>query len=73
MLIASLVLSIVLTVVLNLAIRAFPGATERGARRLDGWAQRAPESGRRVHVYFPWKAMLLGSIALTILLNLLVR
>ena len=73
MLLASLVLSIVLTIVLNFAVRAFPRATDRGIRRLDGWAQSVPDDGRRLRVYFPWMAMLIGSIVLTIALNLLVR
>lgn len=70
-LVTSLVLSIVLTVVLNLVVRSFPDAANRGARRLDQWAS-TPDN-RRVRVYFPWKAMVVGSIVLTILVNLLVR
>lgn len=76
MLVASILLSLALTIVLNLVIRAFPGATERGVRRIDGWAQsQSPDrqDGRRVQVFFPWKAMLIGSIALTLLVNVLAR
>lgn len=76
MLLTSIVVSVVLTVVLNLAVRAFPGATERGIRRVDGWAQsqsQLPADGRRVRVFFPWKAMLLASLGLTILLNVFAR
>jgi hypothetical protein len=62
--------SVVLTIVLNLGARAFPRAGERSARRLDDWASAQPSG---VRVYFPWKAMLVGSIALTIVLNLLIR
>lgn len=77
-LVVSLLASVVLTVALNVAIRLFPGAADRGARRVDDWAQRqqAAELGdadRRVRVVVPWKAMLLASIGLTILLNVVLR
>jgi hypothetical protein len=73
-LVVSLVASVVLTIVLNVAIRLWPGAAERGTRQMDDWAQRqdAAEFGDgpdRVRVIVPWKAMLLGSIVLTVLLN----
>jgi hypothetical protein len=74
-LVASLVLSVVLTVVLNVALRAFPGLGERIGRGLAALVaprpgdDRAGESG--VRWYFPWKAMLVVSLGLTILLNLL--
>ena len=77
-LVVSLVASVVLTIVLNVAIRLWPGAADRGTRQLDDWAQRqdAAEFGDgpdRVRVIVPWKAMLLGSIALTVLLNVVLR
>lgn len=63
----SIVLSVVLTVVLNVALRLFPSA---GRRADDGLGRLA---GRRsgTSVYVPWKLMLVGSIVLTILLNVL--
>ena len=68
----SLVLSLVLTVGLNLAARAFPnsrrGFEERAAGRLEAQPDREPP---KVRVLFPWKAMLIGSIALTVLLNVI--
>ncbi len=75
---ASIVLSVVLTVGLNLAIRLFPGAAERSARRLDEWVetQKATEFGDgedKVRVIVPWKAMLIVSIGLTLVLNVLLR
>jgi hypothetical protein len=74
-LVLSIVASVVLTVVLNLAIRLFPGPAERGARRVDDWAERqvaAREPGdTRTQVIVPWKAMLIGSLVLTVGLNLL--
>ena len=71
----SLVLSIVLTIVLNVGVRAFPGATERATQRFDRWASEDAGDDRRVRVrvYFPWKAMLIASVVLTIVLNLLAR
>ena len=79
----SLVASVVLTVVLNAAIRLWPGGAERSARRLDDWAQRhaaPPSDGRsvrrdepRVRVIVPWKAMLLASVVLTVVLNVVLR
>jgi hypothetical protein len=71
----SLLLSVVLTVVLNVALRAWP----RSGERLDGWmrdvATPRPDSPRgpddRVaRVIVPWKAMLVGSLVLTVVLNL---
>jgi hypothetical protein len=80
-LVVSIVLSIVLTVVVNLVLWLFPGA---GRRVADGFGRlaadvdrgaadrRAPERGdSRVHVIVPWKAMLIGSIVLTVVLNAL--
>ena len=73
-LVLSLVLSVVLTVVLNVALRAFPNAGDRAARALEerAWQQGDTARGgdKRVRVYFPWKAMIVGSILLTILVNL---
>ena len=75
-LVASIVLSIVLTVVVNLALWLFPGAGRRvadGFGRLTEDADRAASgrAGSQVHVFAPWKAMLIGSIVLTVVLNLL--
>jgi hypothetical protein len=67
----SLLLSVVLTVVLNLAVRAFPSGPRRIGERMDRWAASQPDNGRRVQVFFPWKAMLIGSIALTVLVNVI--
>ena len=72
----SIVLSVVLTVVLNLVLRAFPRAGERATRSLDELGARAAqqdlEHDRRVRVYAPWKAMIVVSLGLTILLNVLI-
>ncbi len=68
----SIVLSIVLTIVLNVAIRAFPDAGRRMNERLTRLAERDEPQHSRVRVIFPWKAMLIGSLLLTIAINLLV-
>ena len=74
-LVVSIVLSIVLTVVVNLVLWLFPGA---GRRVADGFGRLADDADRRaergdshVHVIVPWKAMLIGSIVLTVVLNML--
>lgn len=74
-LVVSLVLSVVLTVVLNVALHLFPRAGDELGRRLTDFATRAPheDDGRPVRVFFPWKAMLVGSLVLTILVNVLLR
>jgi hypothetical protein len=80
----SIIASIVLTVVLNVVLRLFPDSADRLRDRMyrsverpgdawDGerWGDRwdgTPRSG--VRVIFPWKAMLIGSLLLTVVLNL---
>jgi hypothetical protein len=76
-LLASIVLSIGLTVVLNLLLRLWPGA-DRRAERLGDRAERQRTGATvgdppRVQVVAPWKAMLIGSIVLTVLLNVVLR
>lgn len=71
-LVLSLVSSIVLTVVLNLGVRAFPNGGRRIEERTERWFEsRRVDDAPRVRVFFPWKAMLIGSIALTVIVNLL--
>ena len=72
----SLVASIVLTVLLNVALRVIPGVGDRVDEALRRAAKRttphSDEPGRpRVRVVFPWRLMLIGSLVLTVLLNLL--
>jgi hypothetical protein len=73
-LVVSLILSVVLTVVLNVGLRAFPDAGHRVARGLARLASPdvddARGQGRRVRLFVPWKAMILASVVLTILVNL---
>ena len=76
---ASIVLSIVLTVVVNLVLWLFPGGRRvadgfgRLAHDADDADRRAPGQRADSHVprAAPWKAMLIGSIVLTVVLNLL--
>ena len=73
-LVLSIVLSVLLTVVLNVGLRVFPDASRRVARggTKHAWpaAEETRTSDRAVRVWMPWKAMIVGSIVLTILLNL---
>jgi hypothetical protein len=74
----SLAVSVVLTVMVNLVLFLFPGA----ARRLqDGLARPAARAAPDrntdgaspgVRVLFPWKAMIVGSLVLTVVINLLI-
>jgi len=72
---ASIVGSIVLTVVLNVVPRLFPGATRKAEQQLHDYLLDAEEARdprtpqRKVQVFFPWKAMLIASIVLTVLVN----
>jgi hypothetical protein len=75
-LMASLVGSVILTVVLNMVPRMFPGASRKAEQRLhdylvDAEDARSPHTPqRRVQVHFPWKAMVIASVVLTIGVNL---
>jgi hypothetical protein len=72
-LVASLVLSLVLTVVLNLGLRLFPHVRDQAERKIDyvASAHREDASRPRVRVLVPWKAIIVGSLVLTIVLILL--
>jgi hypothetical protein len=74
----SIVASVALTLVLNVALRVFPGARLRLQEALRRAVERVDRptdepDGRGVHVVFPWKVMLVGSLVLTLLLNLIFR
>jgi len=71
----SIIASVVLTLALNLLPRLFPNASQRTIERIhekiDEQARDVQAGNRpRVKVFFPWKAMLLASIVLTVFLNL---
>lgn len=74
-LLVSIGLSVALTVLLNVGLRAFPGAGHRVARQLGKLTSPNVDdsrgSDRRLRVFVPWKAMILGSLILTIVVNLM--
>jgi uncharacterized protein YjeT (DUF2065 family) len=77
-LIVSIVGSVVLTVLLNLLPMLFPKTARRAQERMieeihkqHDWEDDATRAGPSVKVFFPWKAMLVGSLVLTVLINLI--
>ena len=73
----SLGLSIVLTVLLNVVLLVFPDAGRRVARNLEASMWRPAvdprPNGRRVRMLVPWKAILIASLILTVVLNIALR
>ncbi|MEE9327142.1 MAG: hypothetical protein V3U71_07575 [Cocleimonas sp.] len=74
-LLVSIIGSIVLTILVNLIPILFPNAAAKIQKKIKENAKRAIEQHEddkqpRVKVFFPWKAMLIGSIVLTVLVNL---
>ena len=74
-LLTSLIASIVLTIAINVLPILFPNTAAKAQRKLEENARRAIEQheddGRpKVKVFFPWKAMILISVVLTVLVNL---
>ena len=72
----SIVGSVVLTVVLNVLPLLFPNAATKLQKKIEDNDRSAIEQHEnsnqpRVKVFFPWKAMLIGSIILTLLVNLI--
>ena len=70
----SIVGSIVLTLALNLFPMLFPNMADKMQRKLEESARRsieqqADDSQPNVKVFFPWKAMIIGSVVLTVLVN----
>lgn len=74
--ITSIIASVVLTILLNLLPLLFPKGAKKVQQKLEENARNMIEQDEdsnrpRVKVFFPWKAMLIGSIILTILVNLI--
>ena len=72
----SIIGSVVLTVVLNILPLLFPNAADKLQRKIEENARRSIEQHQnddlpRVKVFFPWKAMLIASVVLTVVLNLI--
>jgi hypothetical protein len=69
----SVVLSVILTVLVNVGLRAFPDAGHRIARSLTAFTSPGVDdvsrNDRRVRVFTPWKAMIVGSLILTLVVN----
>jgi len=77
-LIQSLIASVVLTVLINVLPRLFPNQSRKVERQIHEKIEEAfkedddrRQQGNkpRVKVFFPWKAMLIISIVLTVLVN----
>jgi hypothetical protein len=75
--VVSVAMSVVLTALLNIGLRAFPDAGRRVARGLAELTSPDHDGGherdRRLRVFVPWKAMIVGSVILTIVVNLVLR
>jgi hypothetical protein len=74
--ITSLIASVALTLLLNFLPLVFPKSAATAQRKLEEHARRTieqheDENQPRVKVFFPWKVMLIGSIVLTVLVNLI--
>lgn len=75
-LLTSLIASIVLTLALNLLPMVFPNAAAKAERKIVEKMQethddRLDPNTPKVRIFFPWKAMILISIGLTIAVNLI--
>ena len=71
----SIIASVVLTFVLNILPLLFPNAAAKVQKKIEDNARQAIEQHEdddrpRVQVFFPWKAMLIGSVVLTVLVNI---
>ncbi|MEE9304322.1 MAG: hypothetical protein V3U84_11130 [Thiotrichaceae bacterium] len=72
----SIIASVVLTILLNVLPLLFPNSAAKLQQKLEKNARQAIEQHEdagqpRVKVFFPWKAMIIGSIVLTVLVNLI--
>jgi len=75
-LLTSLIGSIVLTLALNLLPALFPKAAEMAEQKILESVQKTHENRvdpntPKVRVFFPWKAMILISVGLTVAVNLI--
>ena len=71
----SIAATVVLTIVVNVVPLLFPNATAKVQKEIEKNARKIIEQHEdanypRVKVFFPWKVMLIGSIILTLLVNL---
>jgi hypothetical protein len=75
-LLVSIIGSVVLTVLLNVLPLVFPDSANKIQQKIEENARRSIQQHEddqqpRVKVFFPWKVMLIGSIILTVLVNLI--
>jgi len=75
-LLTSLIASIVLTLALNFLPMLFPNTAAKAERKIVEKMQQTHENRidpntPKVRVFFPWKAMMIMSIVLTIAVNLI--
>ena len=71
----SLIASVVLTIVINILPIIFPNAADKLQKKIEENARRSidqheDDNQPSVKVFFPWKTMVIGSIVLTVLVNL---
>lgn len=74
--VVSVAMSVVLTALLNIGVRAFPDVGRRVARGLADHTSPdydGAHEDRRLRVFVPWKTMIVGSVILTIVVNLVLR
>ncbi len=75
-LITSLIASVVLTILINVLPMLFPKSSEKVERKVqekinESIARQQEGNQPRVRVFFPWKAMLIASLVLTVVVNLI--
>jgi len=75
-LLTSLIASVLLTLALNLLPALFPNAAAKAERKIveamqDSHQNRVDPNTPKVRVFFPWKAMLIISLVLTVGVNLI--
>jgi len=73
-LLTSLIASVVLTLALNILPMLFPNAAAKAERKIvekmqETHKDRIDPNTPKVRVFFPWKAMIIISILLTITVN----
>ena len=73
-LLTSLIASVILTLALNFLPVLFPKTAEKAERKIVEAVQkqhddRVDPNTSKVRVFFPWKAMIIISLVLTILVN----
>lgn len=74
-LLTSFIASVLLTLALNLLPALFPNAAAKAERKIveamqDSHQNRVDPNTPKVRVFFPWKAMLIISLVLTVGVNL---